>query len=84
MSLKSDVGKLKVGTPTISIDSPDSELENEDAKNAVGSEDSKSIKNGTVNIDVTKALLLLGFTSWSAVEEGTSFFCFKTNYLVFI
>ena len=28
-------------------------------------------KNGTVSIDVTKALLLLGFANWSGLEEGT-------------
>ena len=27
-------------------------------------------RKGTVSIDVTKALLLLGFTSWSGIEPG--------------
>ena len=27
-------------------------------------------RRGTVSIDVTKALLLLGFTSWSGIETG--------------
>ena len=27
-------------------------------------------KRGTVSIDVTKALMLLGFSSWSSLEKG--------------
>ena len=27
-------------------------------------------RKGTVSIDVTKAILLLGFTSWSEIETG--------------
>ena len=45
------------------------ELDNEDSEEIPTSEDSKT-KNATVTLDVTKALLLLGFTSWSAAEEG--------------
>ena len=31
-------------------------------------------RRGTVSIDVTKALLLLGFTSWSGIETGKKIF----------
>ena len=44
-------------------------LDNEDSEEIPTSGDSKT-KNATVTLDVTKALLLLGFTSWSAAEEG--------------
>ena len=57
-------------TPTISVDSNACVINDEDAENLAASGDSKSNKHGTVTLDVTKALLLLGFTSWSAVEEG--------------
>ena len=33
-------------------------------------------KKGTVSIDVTKALVLLGFDSWSSLEPGK----YKMNY----
>ena len=56
--------------PAISIDRPSAELDDKENEEAVSLEPSKCSKNGVVTLDVTKALLLLGFTSWSAVEEG--------------
>ena len=38
--------------------------------NTAPEETSINQKRGTVSIDVTKALLLLGFPSWSSLEKG--------------
>ena len=70
LSSSSDIEKTVLETPTISIDSNACEINDENVEDLAASGDSKSSKNGTVTLDVTKALLLLGFTSWSAVEEG--------------
>ena len=70
LSSSSDTEKHILETPTISIDSNACEINDENVEDLAASGDSKSSKNGTVTLDVTKALLLLGFTSWSAVEEG--------------
>ena len=74
LSSSSNVQKCVLETPTISIDSHACEINDENAEDLAASGDSKSNRNGTVTLDVTKALLLLGFTSWSAVEEGISSF----------
>ena len=71
LSSSSDTEKHILETPTISIDSNACEINDENVEDLAASGDLKSNKNGTVTLDVTKALLLLGFTSWSAVEEGT-------------
>ena len=47
----------------------------EDIKNKTSPNNAKEVteektRRGTVSIDVTKALLLLGFTSWSGIEKG--------------
>ena len=76
LSSSSDIEKHVLETPTISIDSNACEI-NENAEDLAASGDSKSNRNGTVTLDVTKALLLLGFTSWSAVEEGINSFLAK-------
>ena len=38
-------------------------------------------KKKQVSIDVTKALMVFGFSSWSALEEGTTFCTRKVNRL---
>ena len=70
LPLDSDDKTYDLETPAISIDSPNAELDDKDIEEAACVEPSKCSKNGVVTLDVTKALLLLGFTSWSAVEEG--------------
>ena len=79
LSSSSDIEKRVLETPTISIDSNACEINDENAEDLAASGDSKSNRNGTVTLDVTKALLLLGFTSWSAVEEGIN--SFLTKYI---
>ena len=38
-------------------------------------------KGGVVSIDVTKALLLLGFNSWSELERGNIFRIISRHYM---
>ena len=83
-SSSSAIEKPVLETPTISIDSKACEMNDETSEDLAASGDSKSNRNGTVTLDVTKALLLLGFTSWSAVEEGIDSFLTKyINYCCF-
>ena len=49
---------------------PCDQLDEENGNGLVVASESKQ-KVGTVSIHVTKALLLLGFYSWSELEEGT-------------
>ena len=48
----------------------DIEKDSEVSKQEVEEVIEEKTKKGTVSIDVTKALLLLGFTSWSGIEPG--------------
>ena len=48
----------------------DIEKDSEGNKQEVEEVIEEKTKKGTVSIDVTKALLLLGFTSWSGIEPG--------------
>jgi hypothetical protein len=49
---------------------PFDELDDENG-NILGVASEPKRKIGAVSIDVTKALILLGFTSWSELEDGT-------------
>ena len=52
------------------------EEDNEDVQVSNNSEN--ELKSKKTSIDVTKALMLLGFNSWSAFEQGTwSIFAFE-------
>ena len=54
------------------------EEDNEDVQVSNNSE--TELKSKKTSIDVTKALMLLGFNSWSAFEQGIlSIFFFKFN-----
>ena len=54
--------------------------DNEDVQVANNSE--TELKSKKTSIDVTKALMLLGFNSWSAFEQGIlSIFFFRISYI---
>ena len=46
------------------------DIENKTSPNNAKEVTEEKTRRGTVSIDVTKALLLLGFTSWSGIEKG--------------
>ena len=56
------------------------EEDNEDVQVSNNSE--TELKSKKTSIDVTKALMLLGFNSWSAFEQGIlSIFFFRISYI---
>ena len=70
ISVFSDQGMSPLNPKDLGIVKEFEEVSNKTSPNCAKEVTEEKTRRGTVSIDVTKALLLLGFTSWSGVEKG--------------
>ena len=70
ISVFSDQSLLPLGPKDHGIVKEFEEVKNKTSPNYAKEVAEEKTRRGTVSIDVTKALLLLGFASWSGIEKG--------------